>query len=197
MSDKNKLTKAEMKQITDGIAAGLSRKQLLESIARVTEDIGIDKRAGLIEQEIAKKFKEGKMEKPPKPKPSMTLKGGKLEGVKEAPEERRREKDVGGATAGGARREDIVTINDRMFIKKPDGTFEEVKMKKNGGSVISMKEGGVPTEYKGFSMLPEAVQQKMDPELAKKYKKGGSVNKKTGIKRRITIKGMGIAKRGF
>jgi hypothetical protein len=37
----------------------------------------------------------------------------------------------------------------------------------------------------------------MDPELAKKYKKGGSVNKKTGIKRRITIKGMGIAKRGF
>jgi len=183
MSDENKLTKAEMKQITDGIAAGLSRKQLLESIARVTEDIGIDKRAGLIEQEIAKKFKEGKMEKPPKPKPSMTLRGGKLENVKDAPEERRKE--------------NTVTVNDKTFIKKSDGTFEEVTMKKNGGSVISMKEGGVPTEYKGFSMLPEAVQQKMDPKLAKKYKKGGSVNKKTGIKRRITIKGMGIAKRGF
>ena len=191
MSEENKskkqlpagLSSAEMKMINEAVETGLSRKALLESIARVTEDIGIDKRAGIIEQEIAKKFKEGKMEKPPKPKPSMTLKGGKLEGVKDAPEERRRE--------------NTVIINDRTFIRKSDGTFEEVTMKKNGGSVISMKEGGVPTEYKGFSMLPEAVQQKMDPELAKKYKKGGSVNKKTGIKRRITIKGMGIAKRGF
>lgn len=191
MSEENKskkqlpagLSSAEMKMINEAVETGLSRKALLESIARVTEDIGIDKRAGIIQQEIAKKFKEGKMEKPPKPKPSMTLKGGKLEGVKDAPEERRRE--------------NTVTINDRTFIRKSDGTFEEVTMKKNGGSVISMKEGGVPTEYKGFSMLPEAVQKKMDPELAKKYKKGGSVNKKTGIKRRITIKGMGIAKRGF
>jgi len=191
MSEENKskkqlpagLSSAEMKMINEAVETGLSRKALLESIARVTEDIGIDKRAGIIQQEIAKKFKEGKMEKPPKPKPSMTLKGGKLEGVKDAPEERRRE--------------NTVIINDRTFIRKSDGTFEEVTMKKNGGSVISMKEGGVPTEYKGFSMLPEAVQQKMDPELAKKYKKGGSVNKKTGIKRRITIKGMGIAKRGF
>lgn len=191
MSEENKskkqlpagLSSAEMKMINEAVETGLSRKALLESIARVTEDIGIDKRAGIIQQEIAKKFKEGKMEKPPKPKPSMTLKGGKLEGVKDAPEERRRE--------------NTVIINDRTFIRKSDGTFEEVTMKKNGGSVISMKEGGVPTEYKGFSMLPEAVQKKMDPELAKKYKKGGSVNKKTGIKRRITIKGMGIAKRGF
>ena len=179
MSDENKskntLTNAEMKKITDGIAAGLSRKQLLESIARVTEDIGIDKRAGLIEQEIANKFKEGKMEKPPKPTRNPG-KGGK-----------------GNVTL----ERETIKVNDKTFIKKPDGTFAEVNMKKNGGSVISMKEGGVPTEYKGFSMLPEAVQQKMDPELAKKYKKGGSVNKKTGIKRRITIKGMGIAKRGF
>jgi hypothetical protein len=161
---KKTLTKAEIKMINEAVDTGLSRKALLESIARVTEDIGIDKRAGIIEQEIARKFKEGKMEKPPKPKPSMTLKGGKVVGVKDAPEERR---------------------------------LETVTRGKDGGSVISMKEGGVPTEYKGFSMLPEAVQQKMDPKLAKKYKKGGSVNKKTGIKRRITIKGMGIAKRGF
>jgi len=89
---KKTLTKAEIKMINEAVDTGLSRKALLESIARVTEDIGIDKRAGIIEQEIARKFKEGKMEKPPKPKPSMTLKGGKLRGVKDAPEELMREK---------------------------------------------------------------------------------------------------------
>ena len=39
-----------------------------------------------------------------------------------------------------------------------------------------MKDGGmndVPSKYKGFSNLPEGVQQKIDPKLAKKYKTGG------------------------
>lgn len=36
------------------------------------------------------------------------------------------------------------------------------------------KEGGaVPNNYKGFSKLPEAVQEKIDPSLAAKYKAGG------------------------
>ena len=36
------------------------------------------------------------------------------------------------------------------------------------------KEGGeVPNKYKGFSKLPEAVQNKIDPSLAAKYKAGG------------------------
>ena len=33
----------------------------------------------------------------------------------------------------------------------------------------------VPNEYKGFSMLPEAVQMKMDPVAAKKYQEGGEI----------------------
>ena len=33
----------------------------------------------------------------------------------------------------------------------------------------------VPNRYKGFSQLPENVQQRMDPSLAKKYQMGGSV----------------------
>tara|TARA_R110000787_G_scaffold115751_3_gene225799 strand:- start:311 stop:640 length:330 start_codon:yes stop_codon:yes gene_type:complete len=40
----------------------------------------------------------------------------------------------------------------------------------------SFKDGGmndVPSKYKGFSNLPEGVQQKIDPKLAKKYKTGG------------------------
>jgi len=34
-----------------------------------------------------------------------------------------------------------------------------------------------PSKYKGFSKLPEKVQKKMSPELAKKYKKGGKISK--------------------
>ena len=40
-----------------------------------------------------------------------------------------------------------------------------------------MMDGGeaVPNKYKGFSKLPEKVQVKIDPELARKYKNGGAV----------------------
>lgn len=41
---------------------------------------------------------------------------------------------------------------------------------------LKMKEGGaVPAEFKGFSKLPEKVQQKMNPDLAQKYENGGEV----------------------
>ena len=52
-----------------------------------------------------------------------------------------------------------------------------------------MKEGGeaVPAKFKGFSKLPEGVQQKMDPDLAQKYEKGGAVG---------SCRGMGAAMRG-
>ena len=36
-----------------------------------------------------------------------------------------------------------------------------------------MANGGMPNKYKGFSKLPEAVQQKIDPDLARKYQAGG------------------------
>ena len=39
-----------------------------------------------------------------------------------------------------------------------------------------MKDGcmnDVPCKFKGFSNLPEGVQEKIDPNLAKKYKTGG------------------------
>lgn len=41
------------------------------------------------------------------------------------------------------------------------------------------KDGGkvTPSKYKGFSKLPEKVQKKMSPTLAKKYKKGGKISK--------------------
>jgi hypothetical protein len=37
-----------------------------------------------------------------------------------------------------------------------------------------------PKKYKGFSKLPEEVQQKMDPKAAMKYMEGGAVKKYMG-----------------
>ena len=46
---------------------------------------------------------------------------------------------------------------------------------KNASKVKKMKLGGeaVPSKFKGFSKLPEGVQQKIDPKLASKYEYGG------------------------
>ena len=42
---------------------------------------------------------------------------------------------------------------------------------------LGMEAGGkVPPKFKGFSKLPEAVQQKISPDLAKKYDMGGRVS---------------------
>ncbi len=49
---------------------------------------------------------------------------------------------------------------------------------KMAGKVVEkMEDGGaaIPSEFKGFSKLPEAVQVKMDPVAAKKYNGGGEV----------------------
>ena len=44
-----------------------------------------------------------------------------------------------------------------------------------------MENGGkVPNKYKGFSKLPEKVQEKISPDLASKYEKGGKVKKMRG-----------------
>jgi len=70
-------------------------------------------------------------------------------------------------------------------------TFRYVEEMKDGGSLNAaikrvkaaqgMEDGGaVPPEFKGFSKLPEAVQEKMNPQAAKKYKNGGAVLKGRG-----------------
>jgi len=61
--------------------------------------------------------------------------------------------------------------------------------------LIGKKEGGeaVPPKFKGFSKLPESVQQKMNPELAEKFGMGGDVKaKKSGN----ICRGRGIARPG-
>ena len=58
-----------------------------------------------------------------------------------------------------------------------------------------MKGGGeaVPPKFKGFSKLPESVQQKMNPDLAEKFGMGGDVKGKKG---KNICRGRGIARPG-
>ena len=84
----------------------------------------------------------------------------------------------------------LIEIMDKLGMK--DGglaeAIEKVKAKE-------MKLGGeaVPPKFKGFSKLPESVQQKMNPELAEKFGMGGDVK---GKKSGNICRGRGIARPG-
>ena len=70
---------------------------------------------------------------------------------------------------------------------------------KRGGEVQKMEDGGaaVPKKYKGFSKLPEKVQEKIDSDLAQKYEDGGAVMKKKGNSKKTGVcRGAGAAVRG-
>ena len=70
---------------------------------------------------------------------------------------------------------------------------------KRGGKVQKMEAGGaaVPKKYKGFSKLPEDVQEQMNPSLAQKYEYGGEVRKKKSKSKKTGVcRGAGAAIRG-
>ena len=73
---------------------------------------------------------------------------------------------------------------------------------KNASKVKKMKLGGeaVPSKFKGFSKLPEGVQQKIDPKLASKYEMGGKVEEYGGGGKvkggKMSCRGMGAAIKG-
>ena len=78
---------------------------------------------------------------------------------------------------------------DKEFSKKVAKQNEENKKKAK-----KMEAGGeVPAKFKGFSKLPEPVQEKMDPALAKKFGMGGDVKGKGG---KMMCRGRGAAIKG-
>jgi len=78
--------------------------------------------------------------------------------------------------------------NKRRLTQETGNTISDADVARIMQS-IGMEDGGeaVPAKFKGFSKLPEKVQQKMDPDLAQKYEKGGAVG---------SCRGMGAALRG-
>jgi len=101
----------------------------------------------------------------------------------------------------------VIEINERpeKEAKKFEGRRKFLKKivgKKDGGLMEAidkvkaqgMELGGepVPAKFKGFSKLPEEVQEKIDPKLATKFEFGGDVKGKKG---RMMCRGMGIARK--
>jgi hypothetical protein len=81
-----------------------------------------------------------------------------------------------------------------------DKEFSKKVAKTNKKNMANVKKDAVPPKFKGFSKLPEKVQQKIDPNLASKYEMGGKVeeygaggNVKGG---KMGCRGMGAALRG-
>ena len=87
-------------------------------------------------------------------------------------------------------RADKTVIINEDFSKAVAKANEEAMKKAK-----KMEEGGpVPAKFKGFSKLPEAVQEKMNPTLAKKFGEGGSVKGKMMCRGRgAAIKGGGFS----
>jgi len=81
---------------------------------------------------------------------------------------------------------DKTEIINEEFSKKVAKQNEKAKKMEKGGEAV-------PSKYKGFSKLPESVQQKMNPDLAEKFGMGGDVKaKKSGN----ICRGRGIARQG-
>jgi hypothetical protein len=71
---------------------------------------------------------------------------------------------------------------------------DQERMNRMIGVATRMEDGGaVPKKFKGFSKLPEAVQEKMNPTLAKKFEAGGPVKMGSGGG---VCRGMGAARAG-
>ena len=106
-----------------------------------------------------------------------------------------------GAKSGG-KSIDINTPTGRRKISEirkilPGASRDEIiEFGVNAGVLKKEKGGEVPAKFKGFSKLPEAVQEKMNPTLAKKFGDGGSVKGK-GSKMMCRGRGAAIKGGGF
>ena len=102
-------------------------------------------------------------------------------------------KDGGEARKGG---ELLRVVKELEVLERPEKERRKFTgRRKMLKKLIGKKEGGeaVPPKFKGFSKLPESVQQKMNPDLAEKFGMGGDVKaKKSGN----ICRGRGIARKG-
>lgn len=100
-------------------------------------------------------------------------------------------KEAGGEIAKPKKR----PKKDPFRADKTEIINEEFSKKVAKQNAKKMEKGGeaVPSKYKGFSKLPEKVQQKINPNLASKYEYGGSVKGKGG---KMMCRGQGAAIKG-
>ena len=117
--------------------------------------------------------------------------------------------EEGGATSDADREKVLMAIGEtgatmsdaeRAMLRRLMGRTANIsdadqeRMNRMIGVARRMEDGGaVPKKFKGFSKLPEAVQEKMNPGLAKKFEKGGPVKMGSGGG---VCRGMGAARAG-
>ena len=144
-------------------------------------------------------------------KPAFKKDGGLMEAIEKV---KAKEMEAGGEatpkpkTVKKAIADKVVERAKASVVKNKKGP--RVKLTKTGKQIVQsvekdfpelfkratkMETGGeaVPKKFKGFSKLPEAVQEKMDPTLAKKFEDGGPVKMGSGGG---VCRGMGIARAG-
>jgi|DEB0MinimDraft_6_1074348.scaffolds.fasta_scaffold29276_3 hypothetical protein len=92
---------------------------------------------------------------------------------------------VHGTAAAGAGALGYMGNKARKMRKRHDKELKEMGYEKGGEAV--------PKKFKGFSKLPEAVQQNMDSGLANKYRYGGEARNSGS---QGSCRGMGSAMRG-
>ena len=127
----------------------------------------------------------------PRIKPVKKKDGGLMEAIEKV---KAKEMKLGGEAGKGG--ELLRVVKELEVLERPEKERRKFTgRRKMLKKLIGKKEGGeaVPPKFKGFSKLPESVQQKMNPDLAEKFGMGGDVKaKKSGN----ICRGRGIARPG-
>ena len=121
-------------------------------------------------------------------------KGGLMEAIRKV---QAKEMELGGDVPKPKPRPKSLKADKTESLNKKFSAGVSATNKKN---MKNVKKDAVPPKFKGFSKLPEKVQQKIDEDLADKYEMGGKVEKygaggnvKGG---KMGCRGMGAALRG-
>ena len=129
------------------------------------------------------------------------IKNKKDGGLMEAIEKVKKENPVKMEKGGGSAEEKLKQLLDELK-SIPQDKYTPKRDQDRIDSIMGqiskisgMRKGGeaIPAKFKGFSKLPEAVQEKMDPGLAKKFERGGPVKMGSGGG---VCRGMGAARAG-
>ena len=161
----------------------------VEEMDKIMRKVGIE--SGVFEKPVNKKD-GGLMEAIDKVKAKEMKTGGeatpKPKTVKQAIVDKVRERAKASVVKGS--KGPKLTKTGKQIVQSVEKDFPELFKR-----ATKMETGGeaVPKKFKGFSKLPEAVQEKMDPTLAKKFEKGGPVKMGSGGG---VCRGMGAARAG-
>ena len=130
-------------------------------------------------------------------KPAFKKDGGLMEAIEKVKKENPVKMEKGGGSAEEKLKQlldELKSIPQDKYTPKRDQDRIDSIMGQIS-KISGMRKGGeaIPAKFKGFSKLPEAVQEKMDPGLAKKFERGGPVKMGSGGG---VCRGMGAARAG-